>query len=61
MPATNRALRRAPTAEQTAYYRVSPRNRLLVASVYVGLVVLLALGMDLTHILGTGAHSFRTL
>jgi Zn-dependent protease len=33
-----------------AYYRVKPRHRLLVGLVYVGLVVLLALGMDATHV-----------
>ena len=33
-----------------AYYRVKPAHRLLVAGVYVGLIVLLALGMDATHI-----------
>ncbi|WP_205699143.1 site-2 protease family protein [Conexibacter sp. SYSU D00693] len=34
----------------TEYYRVSPRNRLLVAAVYLGLIALLVLGMDATHI-----------
>ena len=42
--------RRSPTAEQTAYYRVSPRNRLLVGAVYIGLIVLLALGMHATYL-----------
>ena len=42
--------RRSPTAEQTAYYRVSPRNRLLVGSVYIGLMVALALGMQATYL-----------
>jgi len=32
------------------YYRVKPAHRLLVAAVYVGLIVALAIGMDLTHI-----------
>lgn len=53
--------RKSRSPAQMAYYRVSPRNRLIVGSVYVGLIVLLALGMDLTHILGTGTHSFRTI
>ena len=53
--------RKTRSPAQTAYYRVSPRNRLIVASVYISLVVLLALGMDLAHILGTGSHSFGTL
>ena len=33
-----------------AYYRVKPLHRLLVAVVYVGLIVALALGMDATHV-----------
>jgi Zn-dependent protease len=32
------------------YYAVSPRARLAVGAVYVGLIVALAIGMDLTHI-----------
>jgi Zn-dependent protease len=42
--------RRSPTAAQTAYYRVSPRNRLIVGAVYIGLIVLLALGMHATYL-----------
>src|SRR5215204_1005229 len=34
----------------TAYYRVKPAHRLAVGAVYVGLIVLLAVGMDLTHL-----------
>jgi Zn-dependent protease len=33
-----------------AYYRVTPRQRLLVGLVYVGLIALLALGMDATFL-----------
>jgi Zn-dependent protease len=33
-----------------AYYRVRPLHRLLVAAVYIGLIVGLALGMDATHV-----------
>jgi Zn-dependent protease len=33
-----------------AYYRVKPAHRLLVGAVYVGLIVLLAVGMDVTHL-----------
>jgi Zn-dependent protease len=33
-----------------AYYKVPPRARLAVGAVYVGLIVLLALGMDATHV-----------
>ena len=43
-------LRRTATPEQEAYYRVRPRDRALVAAVYVGLVVLLALGMNASHL-----------
>jgi Zn-dependent protease len=42
--------RRSPTAMQTAYYRVSPRNRLIVGAVYIGLIVLLAIGMHATYL-----------
>ena len=43
-------LRRTATPEQEAYYRVRPRDRALVAVVYVGLIVLLALGMNASHL-----------
>jgi Zn-dependent protease len=42
--------RRTRSIEQAAYYRVSPRNRALVAVVYIGLVVALALGMHATYL-----------
>jgi Zn-dependent protease len=53
--------RKTRSLEQAAYYRVSPRNRLLVAAVYIGLVALLALGMDAAHVLSSGGHSFGHL
>jgi Zn-dependent protease len=53
--------RKSGSLAYTAYYRVSPRNRLLVGFVYVGLIVVLALGMNEAHILSTGSHSFRSL
>jgi Zn-dependent protease len=53
--------RKTRSIEQAAYYRVSPRNRLLVAAVYIGLIVVLAFGMYDTHILASGGHSFRSL
>jgi Zn-dependent protease len=53
--------RKSRSLEQAAYYRVSPRNRLLVGIVYIGLIVLLALGMDAAHILSSAGHSFRSL
>jgi Zn-dependent protease len=37
-------------ARQQAYYRVTPRGRLLVGAVYVGLAALLVLGMHATHL-----------
>ncbi|MCA1682391.1 MAG: site-2 protease family protein [Actinobacteria bacterium] len=36
--------------ESAAYYRVSPRNRLLVGAVYLGLIVALVLGMEATYV-----------
>ncbi|HEY4896295.1 MAG TPA: site-2 protease family protein [Solirubrobacteraceae bacterium] len=50
--------RKSRSLEQAAYYRVSPRNRALVALVYVGLIAVLASGMDAAHILSAGSHSF---
>jgi len=45
--------RRAGGAEQEAYYRVSPRNRALVAITYLTLIALLVIGMDATHLART--------
>jgi Zn-dependent protease len=42
--------RKAGEEGNAAYYRVRPAHRLAVAAVYVGLIVLLAVGMDLTFI-----------
>jgi Zn-dependent protease len=53
--------RNAGTIESAAYYRVAPRHRLLVGAVYLGLIVALVFGMDATHILATGGHSFTHL
>jgi Zn-dependent protease len=53
--------RKTRSLEQAAYYRVSPRNRLLVGAVYIGLIVLLAFGMHEAHILSSGTHSFQSL
>ncbi len=53
--------RKTRSLEQAAYYRVSPRNRLLVGMVYVGLIVVLALGMAESHILSSAGHSFRSI
>jgi len=43
-------LRRTRSLEQAAYYRVRPRDRWLIATVYLGLVALLVIGMDATHL-----------
>jgi Zn-dependent protease len=53
--------RKTRSLAQQAYYRVAPRQRLLVFAVYVGLIVALVLGMSETHILASGGHSFRSL
>lgn len=43
-------LRRTRSLEQAAYYRVPPRDRWLIAAVYLGLIALLVIGMDATHL-----------
>jgi Zn-dependent protease len=43
-------LRKQGEEGNAEYYKVSPRARLAVGAVYVGLIVALAIGMDLTHI-----------
>jgi Zn-dependent protease len=53
--------RKTRSLQQAAYYRVAPRHRLLVGAVYVGLIIVLALGMDATHVLSAGGHSFTHL
>jgi Zn-dependent protease len=45
--------RRNGGAEQLAYYRVSPRDRALIAAVYLGLIALLVVGMDATQLTRT--------
>jgi Zn-dependent protease len=47
-----RALRRGDESARS-YYRVTPRQRALVAAVYLGLIVVLVLGMDATHVART--------
>ena len=46
-------LRKSGTAEQRAYYRVRPRHRALIAAAYLGLITLLVVGMDATHLART--------
>jgi Zn-dependent protease len=41
---------RKSSDSERAYYRVTPRNRVLVGAVYFALIALLALGMDLTYL-----------
>ncbi len=43
-------LRHAGNAEQQAYYRVRPIDRMLVAAVYLSLIALLVGGMNATHL-----------
>jgi Zn-dependent protease len=47
--------RREGSEETQAYYRVSPKHRLMVAAVYVGLIAVLAYGMHATHLVRTFA------
>jgi Zn-dependent protease len=51
-------LRSTRSLEQAAYYRVSPRNRLLVGAVYIGLIAILAAGMEQAYVLSSGGHTF---
>jgi Zn-dependent protease len=42
--------RKSRSLESAAYYRVAPRNRLIVGAVYLGLIGLLVLGMEATYV-----------
>jgi len=42
--------RRSRSLESAAYYRVSPRNRLIVGTVYLGLIIALVVGMEATYV-----------
>jgi Zn-dependent protease len=53
--------RKTRSLEQAAYYRVSPRHRMIVGAVYIGLIVALAFGMHETHILSSAGHSFGSI
>jgi Zn-dependent protease len=46
-------LRNTRTPQQLAYYRVRPRDRALIAAVYLGLIAALVVGMDATHLTAT--------
>ena len=45
--------RRSGTIESAAYYRVPPRARLVVGLVYIGLIAVLAVGMDISYVART--------
>ena len=53
--------RKSGSVAQAAYYRVAPRHRLLVGAVYIALILALVLGMEHSHILHSGTHSFHSL
>jgi Zn-dependent protease len=46
-------LRKSGSPQQRAYYRVRPRDRALIAAVYLSLIALLVVGMDATHLTRT--------
>jgi Zn-dependent protease len=50
--------RKTRTLEQAAYYRVSPRNRLIVGAVYIGLIVALVIGMEASYVHYASGHDF---
>ena len=50
---TMRRWRLRKTPEAKAYHRVSPRQRVAIAAVYLGLAIALAFGMDVTHVVRT--------
>lgn len=51
-------LRRTRSLEQAAYYRVATSHRLLVGAVYIGLIAVLAAGMETAYVLTSGGHTF---
>jgi hypothetical protein len=53
--------RKTRSLEQAAYYRVTPRHRLIVGVVYIGLIAALAFGMYETHILFSEGHDFTRI
>jgi Zn-dependent protease len=56
---TYRRWKQRKTGEEgnAEYYSVKPAHRLLVAGVYVGLIIALAIGMDVTHVTRTFADA----
>jgi Zn-dependent protease len=51
-------LRRTRSLEQAAYYRVATLHRVLVGAVYIGLIAILAAGMETAYVLTSGGHTF---
>jgi len=51
-------LRRTRSLEQAAYYRVATFHRVLVGAVYIGLIAVLAAGMETAYVLTSGGHTF---
>jgi Zn-dependent protease len=49
--------RRFRSRKNTAYYRVPPKTRFLIAAVYVGLAIALVLAMDATHLTRTFSNA----
>jgi Zn-dependent protease len=60
MPRRWRQLR-SHSIEQAAFYRVPRRSRIAIGLVYAGLILVLGIGMDQTHILVSAGHSFRVI
>jgi Zn-dependent protease len=52
-------LRGTRSLQQAAYYRVSPRGRMLVGTVYIGLIVALVAGMIGSEVLHYAGHTFN--
>jgi Zn-dependent protease len=50
--------RKTRTLEQAAYYRVSPRNRLIVGAIYIALIVALVIGMEASYVHYAAGHDF---
>jgi Zn-dependent protease len=52
-------LRGTRSLQQAAYYRVPPRGRMLVGTVYIGLIVALVAGMIGSEVLHYAGHTFN--
>jgi hypothetical protein len=47
---TYRRWKQRKSPEARAYYKVATRTRFIIAAVYLGLALALAVGMDMTHV-----------